>query len=509
MVEDGPGNLIHIVSEGDTLDGAVVQDLSMRFMWSLSGTRLAFSADLELSPPGPTFEASYIANLADSPITFTRVIAEGDTLPDGTEAAGVSAPVIAGLAFASDMDEDSTWPGIFFNENFLNPSSATLPISEATSVPAAPGYTIIYADSDLAIQETAAGNAILAAEVTLCPDADVDGGGGCDVATDNAVVTVQGGVISTRADTISSINPSSGTVFTDLDEPGLFDGAVAFKGAYDDTLGDGVEGIYTDCSGALTKVFDASDPVPGLPGYSFESEGFALQVGFDQNITNQVDFESSLGDGFEMIVSAHPDGTLTDCANTVSTTNPATGEVFEDLNDAAVDGTSIAFWAEDTSAAVGLFTGTCGTLPASGCSTVPLTITRATLWADGSKPGSVTYQGTVEGIDPSSGLTFTVTDGLTTNQSGSVGPGDCVLQNSGTTKCVFKDPVVNKKKVKAVFRPTGNPGEYSFKLQMNKLSIPRPQAGPASLTIVETGGGSFAGSIASCDIGTKKLVCKN
>ena len=84
-----------------------------------------------------------------------------------------------------------------------------------------------------------------------------------------------------------------------------------------------------------------------------------------------------------------------------------------------------------------------------------------------------------------------------------------MLQNSGTTKCVFKDPVVNKKKVKAVFRPTGNPGEYSFKLQMNKLSIPRPQAGPASLTIVETGGGSFAGSIASCDIGTKKLVCKN
>ena len=52
-------------------------------------------------------------------------------------------------------------------------------------------------------------------------------------------------------------------------------------------------------------------------------------------------------------------------------------------------------------------------------------------------------------------------------------------------------------------------GEYSFKLEMNKLSIPSPQGGPATLSITETGGATFIGSNANCQIFNKKMVCKD
>ena len=509
FIEEGPGNLIQIITTDDMLDGSSVDELSTQFMTGLDGDRLGFSALLDNGD-----ENAYLADLAASPITFTRVIGTGDTLPGGETLLAAAPPAVTSQATALgagrfETDEEN-------GQGLLTSISGVLalPISPSTPIPGAPGYVVFSIDSDLGIQEaTSLGGVMVGAEVFLCPVADYDPvQGSCDVDDTEAVVTVQDGVLTNRADMLTTINPSSGELFVELDEPAVYDGAIAFCGDFRDS-GERQEGIYTDCSGTLEKVVDSLDPVPGFPTYEFGA--FSIDVGFKQNLTTigeEIQDPLNPGPEHEMLLSAHPDGTLTDCANTITSTSPSTGELFADFNDAAVDGTTIAFWARDVNDHPALLTGTCGTLPAAGCSTPPespLTITRATLWADASSPGRVTYEGIVEGIDPSSGLTFTVTDGLTTNQSGSVGPGDCVLQNSGTIKCVFKDPAVKKKKVKAAFRPTGNPGEYSFKLQMNKLSIPRPQAGPASLTIVETGGGSFAGSLASCDIAAKKMVCKN
>ncbi|MDG2305405.1 MAG: hypothetical protein P8R42_12305 [Candidatus Binatia bacterium] len=135
-------------------------------------------------------------------------------------------------------------------------------------------------------------------------------------------------------------------------------------------------------------------------------------------------------------------------------------------------------------------------------------MTRATAWSNGSKLGRVTYQGVVPSLDVLGGLTFNATDALSLNQSGSVSASDCTTKNSGKIYCVSKDPVV-KKKVTAVFKPTATPGAFSFKVTMNKLEVPRPQAGPLAFEINEGAGATYQGSNANCAANVKKLVCKN
>lgn len=501
FLEDGPGNLIRILDTDDMIGGEAIEEFSMQFMTGLSGNRLGFAVNEE--------EIAYVADLSTNPITVNRLIGVGDPLPNGEIVDSVSSPAVAGAATAFVSGWESV-KGIVFSDG----AGDTLPVSPAASIPGAPGYVVTGADSDLGIQAAGAtGGAMFAAEVFLCPVAEYDPMSGCVGDTVEAVVTVQDGVISNRADMLSTINPSSGELFAELDEPGLYDGAIAFAGDFE-VSGEEKEGVYTDCSGTLEKVVDALDPVPGFPTYEFGP--FAIQVGFNRNLTTVaeeiVDTTDPMSPEHEMILSAHPDGTLTDCANTMNSTSPSTGKLFADFNDAAVEGTTIVFQGSDVDGFTGLYTGACGTLPATGCATppeTPMSVTRATLWRNGSKPGRVVYEGVVADLDPMAGLDFTVTDGGTLNQSASVGPADCSVQRSGVVKCVYKDPSIKKKKVKATFKPTGNAGEYAFKLDMNKLSIPGPQTGPATLSIMETGGATFVGSNANCQVFTKKMVCSD
>lgn len=510
FLEDGPGNLIRIIDTDDMLAGEAIDEFEIQFMTSLSGDSLGFAVVLE---NGET--AAYIADLAVAPITVSRLIGTGDVLPNGDTLLAASPPAIAGVATVLGAGNWETYmengQGILFSES----GAFTLPISPAVSIPGAPGYVVFGSDRDNGIESASGtGGAMMSAEIFLCPAADYDPVFySCDVDDVDALVTVQDGVVTNRADVLSTINPSTGEVFVDVDDPGLYDGAIAFIGEAE-VSGERREGVYTDCSGVLEKVVDYLDPVPGFPTYAFTL--FATTVGFDQNITARateiIDTADPASPEYEMILSAHPDGTLTDCANTIDSTSPSTGKLFGDLDDAAVEGTSIVFQGVDVDGFSGLYTGTCGTLPSAGCSTppeTPMTVTRATLRRNASKPGSVVYEGVVAGIDPTVGLTFTVTDGQSTNQSAAVGPGDCELKGGGALKCLYKDPSIKKKKVKATFKPTGNAEEYSFKLEMNKLSIPSPQGGPATLSIAETGGATFVGSNANCQVFNKKMVCKD
>ena len=139
---------------------------------------------------------------------------------------------------------------------------------------------------------------------------------------------------------------------------------------------------------------------------------------------------------------------------------------------------------------------------------------RATAWRNPSTPGwagwsrRVSYEGVIAGLDFSSGLTFTVTDGASLDQSGSVATGACVTARNGKVHCAYRDPWVKKKVVRALFRPTGNGGEYRYKIWMNKLDIPASQAGPLGLTI-DDGTTSYEGSAGNCTERRKKLVCRD
>ena len=144
----------------------------------------------------------------------------------------------------------------------------------------------------------------------------------------------------------------------------------------------------------------------------------------------------------------------------------------------------------------------------SGVLSIPLEmeVTRATAWRNASKPGRVRYEGVVSGLNFSTGLTFTATDGSTLYQSGSVSAGECETTKSGRVRCVYRDPLVKKKFVQASFRPTGAAGEYRYKVFMNKLDVPASQAEPLGL-VIDDGTNLYEGSAANCTDKIKKLVC--
>ena len=138
----------------------------------------------------------------------------------------------------------------------------------------------------------------------------------------------------------------------------------------------------------------------------------------------------------------------------------------------------------------------------------PLSVTRATAWRNASKPGRVHYEGVVAGVEFASGLTFTVTDGGTLDQSGSVTPGDCTTGRNGRIRCAYRDPSVKKKFVRASFRPTPNADEYRYKITMNKLDVPSGQISPLGLTI-DDGTTLYEGSATNCLERNKKLLCQD
>ena len=62
--------------------------------------------------------------------------------------------------------------------------------------------------------------------------------------------------------------------------------------------------------------------------------------------------------------------------------------------------------------------------------------------------------------------------------------------------------------VRASFRPTGNTGEYRYKISMNKLDVPPPQVEPLGRTI-DDGTTWYEGSAVNCTERRKKLACRN
>jgi hypothetical protein len=145
--------------------------------------------------------------------------------------------------------------------------------------------------------------------------------------------------------------------------------------------------------------------------------------------------------------------------------------------------------------------------------TRPLVLTNASARVAPGANGLITAKGTLDAamVDVSAGLTLTVTDGLSLNETGSVSASDCETKSNGKIKCVHQDPVVKKKKVTAVFAPSKqDPGEYSFKIFLNKLDLSLPLAGPLTVNIAEDAGGDpFAGSNGNCVVQAIKLVCKD
>ena len=66
----------------------------------------------------------------------------------------------------------------------------------------------------------------------------------------------------------------------------------------------------------------------------------------------------------------------------------------------------------------------------------------------------------------------------------------------------------SSKVVRASFRPTGNAGEFRYKVFMSRLDVPQPQAGPLKLAI-DDGSNSHEGSATDCTEQRKKLVCRD
>lgn len=137
-----------------------------------------------------------------------------------------------------------------------------------------------------------------------------------------------------------------------------------------------------------------------------------------------------------------------------------------------------------------------------------LKVTRATAWRNASKPGRVRYEGLVSGLDFSNGLTFTVTDGASLDQSGSVPAVDCTTARNGRVHCSYRDLSVHKKLVQASFRPTKTAGEYRYKVWMNKLDVPAPQGAPLGL-LIDDGTELYEGSASNCTEQLKKLMCRD
>jgi len=138
----------------------------------------------------------------------------------------------------------------------------------------------------------------------------------------------------------------------------------------------------------------------------------------------------------------------------------------------------------------------------------PLDLTRAMIWAR--SRGKVRLEGSAPTIDTSTGLTMTIMDGLGFTVVGTVGPDDCRTRaSSGRTKCLFRDPVEKRKKVRIALNPSKSaPDMVDFKIFMNKIDAAQPLDGPVMLTIEEGGGAIYEGSIATCQMQASKLSCR-
>ena len=288
---------------------------------------------------------------------------------------GVSA-ADAQFTFDKIADTDTTVPGNgggTFN-NFLSSDIVIDQQQVAFRGIAASGNEGVYLFDGATLSEVAFVGDPVAGLPTLDyigfdePKIHVDGAGVATVgfegffrngrALSEVAVTNTAGVATNRADTVSTINPSTAEVFESVNQPGIDGPMIVFVNASDFFGGEG-NGVYTETGGVITTVVDRSDAVPGLPGFSFDT--FDGDVAFNGSIGIQAVITDDVVDD-RIVLLATPGGSLTSVADTVNTLSPSTGITFDEVDEPGVDGSNVAFHGSDDNGFGGIYTNLTGPL---------------------------------------------------------------------------------------------------------------------------------------------------
>jgi hypothetical protein len=211
------------------------------------------------------------------------------------------------------------------------------------------------------------------------------------------IYKVVGGVPSVVADTNTEIPGGSGS-FTDLLEPSLDEGAVAFRG-----LGVDQVGVYADVGGILRVVADTGTPMPDAALY-FEAFGFpslddasaafigaggeqdGIYRGLEETISVLANSETPIPEGSGNFITFPFNGPSASAGNVAfralgsgqdgvyvstgeglamiadkSTPIPSSGGNFTAFGDPSLDGENVAFWAQGVGQE-GIYTNVGGSL---------------------------------------------------------------------------------------------------------------------------------------------------
>ena len=171
-------------------------------------------------------------------------------------------------------------------------------------------------------------------------------------------------VFTKIADTATAVSGDGVGTFTFISNPRIRDRLVVFSGLD----GNGDQGIYRADGNGLSEVVFVGDAAPSLTGYTF------IDFGFNPNPDGSgVTFGGRVSDGSNeatIVATAVPNGfggTLTNRSDTVGTTSPDSGQVFEDIGgnggNAAVSGGAIVYRGEEsTTPSAGYYTDASGSL---------------------------------------------------------------------------------------------------------------------------------------------------
>jgi len=176
--------------------------------------------------------------------------------------------------------------------------------------------------------------------------------------TSAAVYTFNGGTLTLHAANDITIDPDTGLVMQELDEPGLSSGNIAFRGYSDDNFNN--SSIYTNATGPFTTVVTRNTPVPGFPTYTFTSS--CCDLTFNDDL---IGIEIRISDGVndeKILLLSTTSGTLTPIANTINTLSPSSGLVFDGLDVPVPDGANYVFQGGDPNDLNGVYTNLGGSL---------------------------------------------------------------------------------------------------------------------------------------------------
>ncbi len=282
-----------------------------------------------------------VGNAEADVISFTKV-ADTDTVVPGSGSGTFNffstSAVIRGTNVAFRGSDANFDEGIYLFENGVLSEVAFT----GDMVPDLPGFTFNGFDSELSLEGS-----------TVAFEGFIDDG----TFDEEVVITATGGVLTNRADTVNTINPATGEVFEFVNEPSIFNGAVAFQGGGVDQ-----EGIYTDASGSLVTLIENGTAAPGLAG--FEIVDLETELAFKGNIAVQADIEDPINNIFgDQLLLLSPDGSMiSEIANTINTISPTDGAVFDALFEFTVDGDLVAFGAGNADGTQGIYTNIGGGL---------------------------------------------------------------------------------------------------------------------------------------------------